>query len=106
MPVFLMHSIKTCVFNHSTHMLIVTGLLACARALTQAACIANTLQVLIARYVFTRVHRVQYLSSSNSPVNIRIGNHTHKGRGLILLVTKPVKINHLSANYTEFYFRL
>ena len=43
-----------------------------------------------------------YLSSSNSPVKVRIGNHICKGRGLILLVTGPVKINHLSANYTEF----
>ena len=47
---------------------------------------------------------MHYLSSSNSPENVRIGNHIRKGRGLILLVTGPAKINHLSANYTEFYF--
>ena len=47
---------------------------------------------------------MHYLSSSNAQVNIRIGNHIRKGRGLILLVTGPAKINHLSANYTEFYF--
>ena len=48
---------------------------------------------------------MHYLSSSNCPVNVRIGNYIRKGRGLILLVTGPVKINYLSANYTEFYFR-
>ena len=85
--------------------LIITGLLACARALTWVACIANTLWVLIAHYVFIRVRRVHYLSSSNSPVNIRIRNHICKGRGLILLMTGPAEINHFSANYTEFYFR-
>ena len=47
---------------------------------------------------------MHYLSSSNSPVNVRIGKHIHKGRGLILLVTEPAEINHLSANYTELYF--
>ena len=51
-----------------------------------------------------RVHTSHYLSSSNSPVNIRIGKHIRKGRGFILLVTGPAVINHLSANYTEFYF--
>ena len=52
----------------------------------------------------TRVSHMYYLSSSNSPVNVRIGKHTHKGRGLVLLVTGPAKINHLNANYTEVYF--
>ena len=102
--VFLMHSIKSCMFNHSTRVfnhltcvftqlacsslyLIVTGLLTCTWALTQAAYIANTLWVLIACYVFIRVRHAHYLSSSNSPVNFRIGNHICKGRGLILLVT-------------------
>ena len=59
-----------------------SGLLACSRAITRAACIVNTLRVLIARYVFTRVSRVHYLSSSNSPVKVRIGKHICKGRGL------------------------
>ena len=118
MPVFLVHSIKTRMFNHSTHMftcsitqlacsslyLIVTGLLVCAQALTRAACIMNTLWVLIARYVFTRVCRMHYMTSSNSSVNVRIGNHICKGRVLILLMTRPARINYLSANYTEFYF--
>ena len=85
--------------------LIVTGLLTCAQALTRAAYIPNTLRVLIGHYMFTRVCHVHYLSSSNSPVNVRIGNYIRKGRGLILLVTGPVKKNYLSANYTEFYFR-
>ena len=86
-------------------LLIVTDLLARAQALTRAACIANTLRDLIALYMFTRVSHVYYLSSSNSPVNVRIGKHICKGRGLILLLTGPAKINHLSANYTKFYFR-
>ena len=86
-------------------LLVVTGLLAFTRALTRAACIANTLRVLIARYMFTPVSHMHYLSSSNSPVNVRIGKHIRKCRGLVLLVVGPVKINHLSANYTEFYFR-
>ena len=77
----------------------------CVRTVTRVACIANTLRVLIACYVFTRVGHVHYLSSSNSPVNVRIGKHICKARGLILLVTRPVKINHLSTNYTKFYFR-
>ena len=59
----------------------------------------------IACYVFTRAHCVHYLSSSNSPVNVRIRKHICKGRGLVLLVTWPVKINHLNVNYIEFYFR-
>ena len=83
--------------------LIVTGLLACTRALTRVACIANTLWVVIARYVFTRLCLMHYLSSSNSPVNVRIRKHIRKDRGLILLVTRPAKINHMSANYNEFY---
>ena len=62
------------------------GLLVCAQALIRAACIANTLRVLTARYVFTLVRRVHYLSSSNSPVPVRIGNYTSKDRSLILLV--------------------
>ena len=81
MPVFLVHSIKTRMFNHSTHLfnfVIIMGLLVCTQALTQAACIANTLRVLTARYVFTLVCRVHYLSSSNSPVPVRIGNYTSK----------------------------
>ena len=41
---------------------------------------------------------VHYLSSSNSPVNVRIGNHICKGRELILSVTWPAKINYLSTN--------
>ena len=89
MPVFLMHCIKTHMFNHSTRvfkLVIVMGLPVCALTLTRAACIANTLQVLTAHYVFTRVRHMHYLSSSNSPVLIRIGNHTIKGRLLILLV--------------------
>ena len=86
-------------------LLVVTGLLAFTRALTRVACIANTLRVLIARYMFTPVSYMHYLSSGNSPVNVRIGKHIRKGRGLVLLVVGPVKINHLSANYTEFYFR-
>ena len=86
-------------------LLVVTGLLAFTRALTRAACIANTLRVLIARYMFTPVSHMHYLSSGNSPVNIRIGKHIRKGRGLVLLVVGPAKINHLRANYTEFYFR-
>ena len=45
-----------------------------------------------------------YMTSSNSPVNVRIGSHICKGRGLILLVTRSAIINNLSANYTEFYF--
>ena len=85
-------------------LLVVTGLLACARALTQAACIENTLRVLIARYMFTPVSHVHYLSSGNSPVNVRIEKHICKGRGLVLLDIGPTKINHSSANYTEFYF--
>ena len=64
----------------------------------------NTLRVMIAHYVFTRVCPVYNLSSSNSPVNVKIGNHTRKGGGLILLVTGSAKINNLSANYTEIYF--
>ena len=73
--------------------LIVLGLVAweCTQALTQAACIMNTLRVLIACNVFTRVCHVHYMSSSNSPVNVRIGNHICKGKGLILLVTGPAK---------------
>ena len=59
----------------------------------------SLLQVLISRYMFTRVCRMHYLSSSNSPLNFRIGKHIHKGRGLILLVMRPAKINYLSANY-------
>ena len=62
--------------------LIVMGVLVC----TLAACIANALQVLTVRYVFTRVRHVNYLSSSNFPVPVRIGNHSRKGRALILLV--------------------
>ena len=85
-------------------LLVVTGLLACARALTRVACIAITLRILIARYMFTPVSHVHYLSSGNSPVNVRIGKHICKGRGLVLLVIVPAKFNHLSANYTEFYF--
>ena len=85
-------------------LLVVTGLVACARALTRVACIAITLRILIARYMFTPVSHVHYLSSGNSPVNVRIGKHICKGRGLVLLVIGPAKINHLSANYTEFYF--
>ena len=54
------------------------ALLVYTRALTRAACIANTLQILIARYVFTRVRRVHYLGSNNSSVNVRIGNHICK----------------------------
>ena len=84
-------------------LLIITGLLACAPALTRAACIANTLWVLIRSSLC--VHTSHYLSSSNSPVNVRIGKHIRKGKGFILLVTGPAVINHLSANYTEFYFR-
>ena len=38
--------------------------------------------------MFTQVRRMQYLSSSNSPVAVRIGNHTRKGKALILLVDK------------------
>ena len=81
--------------TYSSLYLIVTSLLVCTRALTRAACIANTLWVLIGCHVFTWVCRVHYLSSSNSTVNIRIGNHIRNGRGLILLVTRPSKINHL-----------
>ena len=84
--------------------LIVTGLLACAQAITRVACIANMWRVLITHYVFTGVHHVHYVSSRNSPVNIMIGKHIRKGRGLILLVNGSAKINHLSTNYTEFYF--
>ena len=87
---FLVHSIEAHVFNHSTRMLslylMFMGLLACAWALTRVAYIANTLQVLIAHYMFTNVCRVHYSSSSNSPVSVRIGNHTSKGRTLVLLV--------------------
>ena len=54
--------------------------------------------------MFTPVSYMHYLSSGNSPVNVRIGKHIRKGRGLVLLVVGPAKINHLSANYTEFYF--
>ena len=87
-------------------LLVVMGLLVCARALTRAACIANMLRVLVARYMFTPVSCVHYLSSGISPVNIRIGKHIRKGRELVLLVTGPAKINHLSANFTEFLFLL
>ena len=66
--------------------LIITGLFMCAQALTQAACISSTLQVLIPRYMFKRVCHEYYRSSSNSTVPVRIGNHTHKCRTLILLV--------------------
>ena len=70
-----------------SNLLVVTGLLACARALTRVACIAITLRILIARYMFTPVSYVHYLSSGNSPVNVRIGKHICKGRGLVLLVS-------------------
>ena len=66
--------------------LIITSLLVCARAITQAACISNMLQVLIPRYMFKRVCHEYYRSSSNSTVPVRIGNHTRKCRALILLV--------------------
>ena len=47
---------------------------------------------------------MHYMTISNSPVNVGIGNHICKGRGLVLLVTWPAKINNLNANYTELYF--
>ena len=50
--------------------LIITGLLAYAQAVTRASCIANVLRILKARYVITRVRRMHYLSSSNSPVQL------------------------------------
>ena len=71
---------------YSSLYLIITDLLVCFWALTRAACIANMLQVITARYVFTQVWHVQYLSSSNSSVPVRFGNHTHKGNELIQLV--------------------
>ena len=58
------------------------------RNLHTAEISVRTVWVLIAHYVFTLVRRVHYLSSSNSPVAVRIGNHTHKGKALILLVMK------------------
>ena len=110
-PIFLVHSnwnscVYACLITElaCSSLLIVMGLLACARALTRAACIANTLRILIAHYMFTQACCVHYLSSSNSPLNFRIEKHIRKGRRLILLVTGPAVINHLSTNYTEFYF--
>ena len=87
---FLVHFIETCVFNHSTQVFNHSTrvfkfvarhgfILACTRALTRVACIMNMLRVLIARYVFTRVRCVHYLSSSNSPVNVRIEKHICQG---------------------------
>ena len=64
---------------------IVMGLLKCARALPQVTCIVNMLRDLVARYMFTQVRCMQYLSSNNSLVAVRIGNHTRKGKALILL---------------------
>ena len=89
---FLVHFIETCVFNHSTHVFNHSTrvfkfvachgfILVCTRALTRAACIVNMLPVLIARYVFTRVCCVHYLSSSNSPVNVRTEKHIRQGYG-------------------------
>ena len=105
-PVILVHSIKTRVFNHSTCMFNRSTLIfnhstrvfkfafdrhRFTRTLTWVACIANTLRVLISRYMLTWALCLHYLSSSNSTVNVRIGNHICKGRWLILLVTGPCK---------------
>ena len=91
MPVLLVYSTKTHLFDHSTHVFKFVFnhhwfTRVCTQALTQVVCIANTLQVLIACYVFTQVCNMHYLSTSNSPVPVRIGNHTPKCRALILLV--------------------
>ena len=105
-PVFLMQSVKTRMFNHSIRLFKFVfdrhRFTSVRLSSNSSACIANTLRVLIACYMFTPVRRVHYLSSSISPVKGRIGNHIRKGRGLILLVTGPAIINHLSTNYTEF----
>ena len=90
MPIFSSTLLKlTCLITQlvcSSLYLIVTGLLTYAQSLTQAACIVNILRVLIGHYVFTWVHRMHYLSSSNFPVPTGIGNHTCKGSVLIPLV--------------------
>ena len=75
--------------------LIFTGLLVCTGTPTQAAWIVNTLRALIARYVFTRACCMHHLSSSNSPVPVRIGNHTCKCTALdasfdITFITIPL----------------
>ena len=127
---FLVHSIETHVFNHSTH---ICNLSTCVfdhstRVFNHSTCM---FKFVFDRHRFTSVcssfnsngmhyeyitssdsllrvltssSHALYLSSSNSPVKVRIGKHICKGRGLILLVTGPARINHLSANYTEFYF--
>ena len=113
-PIFLMHSIETHVFNHSTcvfnHWTRVFKLVDRHRFTSMR--LSSNSSGMHCKYVTSsdsslRVHMVclvHYLSSSNSPVNVRIGKLICKGRGLILLVTGPTVINYLSANYTEFYF--
>ena len=107
MPIFVVHSTETHVFNHSTRVFKFVdrhGFTGVCSSSNSRSMHCKTLHVLIAHYVFTRVRHMHYLSSSNSPVNVKIGKRISKGRGLILLVTKPAKLNHLIANYTEFYF--
>ena len=51
--------------------------------------------------VFTRVHHVHYLSSSNSPVPVRIGSHTRKGRAFILLVMTNFYYLYPNSSYLQ-----
>ena len=119
---FLKHSIKTHVcnhstrvfnhstrtFNHSTHVFKFVfdchGFTSVGLSSNSSGMHCEYITSSDNRYMLIQVHRMHYLSSSNSPVNVRVGNHIRKGRGLILLVIGPAKFNHLSANYTEFYF--
>ena len=121
-PIFLVHSFETHVFNHSTRMFhhSTRGFNHSTRVFKfvfdrygfTSMCSSSGMSSMHCKYVMSsdsslRVHtncHVHYLSSSNSPVHVRIRKHIRKGRGLILLVTGPAKINHLRANYTEFYF--
>ena len=96
-PIFLVHSIETCVFNHSIHVFNYWTRVfkfvdrhwftRVHSSFIPAVYIANTLRHLIVHDMFTQVHCVHYLSRSNSPANIRIGKHICKGRELIHLVT-------------------
>ena len=91
MPVFLMHSIKTHMLNHWNR---VFKFVSDHHRFTRVRSNSNS-SGMYCEYVtssdsllcaFTRVCRMHYLSSSNSPLPIRTGNHTRKGRALILLL--------------------
>ena len=113
-PIFLVHSIKTRMFNHSTrvfnHTTRMFKFVFDCHGFT-SMCSSSNLSSMHCKYVTSSdsllcvhtslLHVLFELCSSNS--QIKIGNHIRKGRGLILLVTRPAKINHLSTNYTEFY---